>query len=113
MNCYCCGKPLRKNDINGWHHACIKRFFGTTSIPKIEIDDHTLEEIARENTNKGITVPGVQKKLSLHLHSDDNSPRLTLVNYPTGYILKPQVAEFECLPEAEQLVMTSRSHPEQ
>ncbi len=106
MNCYCCGKPLRKNDINGWHHACIKRFFGTTSIPKIEIDDHTLEEIARENTNKGITVPGVQKKLSLHLHSDDNSPRLTLVNYPTGYILKPQVAEFECLPEAEQLVMT-------
>lgn len=106
MNCYCCGKPLRKNDINGWHHACIKRFFGTTSIPKIEIDEHTLEEIARENTNKGITVPGVQKKLSLHLHSADNSPRLTLVNYPTGYILKPQVAEFECLPEAEQLVMT-------
>ena len=106
MNCYCCGKPLRKSNINGWHHACVKRFFGTTSLPEIEIDDRTLEEIARENTNKGITVPGVQKKLSLHLHSDGNSPRLTLVNYPTGYILKPQVAEFECLPEAEQLVMT-------
>ena len=28
------------------------------------------------------------------------------MNYPTGYILKPQVAEFEALPEAEQLVMT-------
>ncbi len=27
------------------------------------------------------------------------------MNYPTGYILKPQVAEFEALPEAEQLVM--------
>lgn len=106
MNCYCCGKPLRKNDINGWHHACVKRFFGTNAIPQIEIDDHTLEEIAKENTNKGITVPGVQKKLSLHLHSDGNTPRLTLVNYPTGYILKPQVTEFECLPEAEQLVMT-------
>lgn len=106
MNCYCCGKPLRKNDINGWHHACVKRFFGTDAIPQIEIDDHTLEEIAKENTNKGITVPGVQKKLSLHLHSDGNTPRLTLVNYPTGYILKPQVTEFECLPEAEQLVMS-------
>ena len=106
MNCYCCGKPLRKTDINGWHHACVKRFFGTNAIPQIEIDDYTLEEIAKENTNKGITVPGVQKKLSLHLHSDDNTPHLTLVNYPTGYILKPQVAEFECLPEAEQLVMT-------
>lgn len=106
MNCCCCGKPLRKNDINGWHKACVKRFFGTNAIPKIEIDDHTLEEIAKENTNKGITVPGVQKKLSFHLHSDGNTPRLTLVNYPAGYILKPQVAEFECLPEAEQLTMT-------
>ena len=106
MNCCCCGKPLRKNDINGWHQACVKRFFGTSVIPQIEIDDHTLEAIAKENTNKGITVPGVQKKLSLHLHSGGNTPRLTLVNYPTGYILKPQVAEFECLPESEQLVMT-------
>lgn len=106
MNCSCCGKPLRKNDINGWHRACVKRFFGTNVMPQIEIDDHTLEEIAIENTNKGITVPGVQKKLSLHLHSDGSTPRLTLVNYPTGYILKPQVAEFECLPESEQLVMT-------
>ena len=105
MNCYCCGKPLRNNGINGWHRACVKRFFGTNTIPQIEIDDHTLEEIAKENTNKGITVPGVQKKLSLHLHSDGNSPRLTVVNYPAGYILKPQVAEFECLPEAEHLVM--------
>ena len=106
MNCCCCGKPLKSHDINGWHQACVKRFFGTNVIPQIEIDEKTLEEIARENTSKGITVPGVQKKLSLHLHSDDNTPRLTLVNYPTGYILKPQVTEFECLPESEQLVMT-------
>jgi len=106
MNCFCCGKPILKNDINGWHQACVKRFFGTNVIPQIEIDDNTIEEIVKENTAKGITVPGVQKKLSLHLHSAGSSPRLTLVNYPTGYILKPQVDEFECLPEAEQLVMT-------
>ena len=106
MNCYCCGKPLKNNDINGWHPACVKRFFCTNTIPEIEIDEKTLEEIAKENTSKGITVPGVQKKLSLHLHSDKNGSRLTLVNYPTGYILKPQVTEFECLPESEQLVMT-------
>ena len=62
--------------------------------------------MATETTNKGFTVPGVQKKLSLHLVSDSNKPRLTLVNYPTGYILKPQVAEFEALPESEQLIMT-------
>lgn len=27
------------------------------------------------------------------------------MNYPTGYILKPQIKEFETLPESEQLIM--------
>lgn len=106
MNCLCCGKPLRTPDETGWHKACIKRFFGTTKLPEIEIDDKALNLLATETTNKGFTVPGVQKKLSLHLVSDSRKPRLTLVNYPTGYILKPQVAEFEALPESEQLIMT-------
>lgn len=106
MNCLCCGKPLRTPDETGWHKACIKRFFSTTKLPEIEIDDKTLNLLATETTNKGFTVPGVQKKLSLHLVSDSRKPRLTLVNYPTGYILKPQVAEFEALPESEQLIMT-------
>lgn len=106
MNCFCCGKPLKTENENGWHKACIKRFFGTVDIPEIEIDEKTLESLAAQSTSKGLTVPGVQKKLSLHLSTDNHNPRLTLVNYPTGYILKPQVREFECLPEAEQLVMT-------
>ncbi len=105
MNCFCCGKPLKTENDNGWHKACIKRFFGTVDIPEIEIDEKTLESLAAQSTSKGLTVPGVQKKLSLHLSTDNHNPRLTLVNYPTGYILKPQVREFECLPEAEQLVM--------
>lgn len=106
MNCLCCGKPLRtENTQSGWHKSCIKRFFGTTELPEIAIDEKTLEILATESTSRGYTVPGVQKKLSLHLFSEENKPRLTLVNYPTGYILKPQVAEFEALPEAEHLVM--------
>lgn len=106
MNCLCCGKPLRTADESGWHKACIKNFFGTSTLPEIEIDENTLNVLAAETTNKGFTVPGVQKKLSLHLLSDNRKPRLTFVNYPTGYILKPQVAEFEALPESEQLIMT-------
>ena len=98
MNCLCCGKPLHTPDETDWHKACIKRFFGTTKLPEIEIDDKTLNLLATETTNKGFTVPGVQKKLSLHLVSDSCNP--------TGYILKPQVAEFEALPESEQLIMT-------
>lgn len=106
MNCLCCGKPIRIPNETNWHKACIKRFFGTKQLPEIDISDKTLALLAIETTNKGITVPGVQKKLSLHLASDANKPRLTIVNYPAGYILKPQVKEFETLPESEQLVMS-------
>ena len=105
MKCFCCGKQLKNGETDGWHKTCIKKFFGTNKLPEIEIDNQTLEMLAAETIHKGYTVPGVQKKLSLHLFSETNKPRLTLVNYPTGYILKPQVPEFEALPEAEQLVM--------
>lgn len=105
MNCLCCGKPLQEGEVKGWHKKCIKRFFGTSVLPEIKLDKETLEQITKENTENGYTVTGVQKKLSLHLLSQEEQPRLTLVNYPNGYILKPQVPEFEALPEAEQLVM--------
>ena len=105
MNCLCCGKLLASNNTSGWHNACVKRFFGTAEMPEIDINEKTLEFLATESTNKGYTVPGVQKKLSLHLFPREGKYRLTIVDYPTGYILKPQVKEFESLPEAEQLVM--------
>ncbi len=107
MNCLCCGKPLTKDNGLHWHESCIKRFFGTNEIPEIEINKETLELLAKENVAKGLTVPGVQKKISLNLSSSSTTaPKLTLVNYPTGYILKPQVKEFEHLPESEQLIMS-------
>jgi serine/threonine-protein kinase HipA len=105
MTCLCCGKRMRTENGTGWHKSCIRKFFGTTTIPRIELDDSILDMLATESTSKGYTVPGVQKKLSLHLMTEDDTPRLTLVNHPTGYILKPQVETFESLPEAEHLVM--------
>lgn len=104
MNCLCCGKPLNMSAVGQWHKKCIKDFFGTKEIPDIDISDQTLKQLAIDSTSKGFTVPGVQKKLSLHLTQDDH-PRLTLVNYPTGYILKPQTEEYPALPEMEYLVM--------
>lgn len=106
MKCLCCGKDIDKNGENDWHKSCIKRFFGVAGLPEIEIDDVTLKKLADETVNSGFTVPGVQKKLSLHLISEKKSPKLTLVNFPTGYILKPQVTQYENLPEAEHLVMS-------
>ena len=106
MNCLCCGNPLSENYQSYWHNRCIKKFFGTSVLPDIKIDDDTLKRLASETSSRGFTVPGVQKKLSLHLFEADDTPRLTLVNYPTGYILKPQVKEYEALPESEHLVMS-------
>lgn len=109
MKCLCCGKEFTpKASIeeleSGWHKKCVKAFFGSSKLPLLDISEETLKRLADESTNKGFTVPGVQKKLSLHL-TEGTSPRLTLVNYPTGYILKPQTEEYETLPEAEYLVM--------
>ena len=106
MNCLCCGNLLSENYQSHWHNRCIKKFFGTSVLPDIKIDDDTLKRLASETSSRGFTVPGVQKKLSLHLFEADDTPRLTLVNYPTGYILKPQVKEYEALPESEHLVMS-------
>ena len=83
---------------------CDAKFFGLKNLPHIDISRDAMEEMARESISMGLTVPGVQKKLSLHL-SDEESGRLTLVGYPAGYILKPQTENFEQLPEAEDLVM--------
>ncbi|MBQ3417874.1 MAG: HipA domain-containing protein [Ruminococcus sp.] len=110
MNCLCCGKPItdkatEQEKNTQWHNRCIKKFFGTKAQPDIEVSQEMLEWLAIESSNKGLTVPGVQKKMSLHLDSSGDRPRLTLVNYPTGYILKPNTPDYPCLPEAEYLVM--------
>lgn len=104
MNCFCCGKPLRSVSVSGWHPSCIRRFFGTKVLPELELNDEVLSLLAEKNVSRGFTVPGVQKKLSLHL-SQEKEIRLTLVDYPSGFILKPQVEEFRALPESEYLVM--------
>ncbi len=109
MNCLCCSKPIdasasEEELSTGWHRTCVRRFFGTRKLPEIDITEDKLLELAKESVNQGLTVPGVQKKISLHLTAGVN-PRLTLVNYPTGFILKPPTVEYENLPECEYLAM--------
>ena len=103
--CLCCGKPLKDGGISGWHKECVKNFFSSETVPEIDLGEETLEQFALISVNKGVTVTGVQKKLPLGLSGRGGSTRLTLVGYPSGYILKPQSKEFECLPESEWLGM--------
>ena len=110
MRCVCCGKTFTEKNAKeeircGWHRSCVRRFFGTDALPKIRLTEENLRELALDSVQKGFTVPGVQKKLSLHLEKE-GSPRLTLIGYPAGYILKPQTEEYRCVPEAEHVVMT-------
>lgn len=110
MKCLCCGKTIKDTASDDekssrWHNKCVRSFFGTAKMPILDLSEKKLEELANTTVNKGLTVPGVQKKLSLHL-SDDVETRLTIVDYPTGYILKPQTAEYSELPEHEHLAMS-------
>ena len=109
IRCLCCNKIIQNpNEYElkaSWHKKCIKSFFGIAQLPELDCSEEDLEVLASDTVNKGLTVPGVQKKLSLHLDTDDNVSRLTVVDYPTGYILKPQSSEYDYLPEAEYLTM--------
>ncbi|MHB1452704.1 MAG: HipA domain-containing protein [Saccharofermentanales bacterium] len=109
MKCLYCGKLINdtlsdEEKENCWHFKCIKSFFGTSTMPALDVTEKQLVELANTMVNQGLTVPGVQKKLSLHL-SGDTDARLTIVDYPTGFILKPQTEEYGSLPEFEDLAM--------
>ena len=87
MKCLCCGMKLSNyastdEKIWGWHKKCVKKFFFVDEMPVLDISKEQLEKLANTAVNEGITVPGVQKKLSLHLSCDINA-RLTIVDYPT------------------------------
>lgn len=108
MKCLFCGREISGKDpeelTTQWHKHCIKKFFGTMQMPELDISDEALKQLADESVNHGFTVPGVQKKLSIHLSKAEIN-RLTLVGYSAGYILKPRSDEFQALPEAEDLCM--------
>lgn len=101
--CLCCGKEIEEGL---WHKRCIKSFFGTSSLPEININDEELKSLAITQLSNKTTVAGVQKKLSLHLDlNSKRRPRLTIIGFPTGYILKPQSSTYKQLPEFEHTAM--------
>lgn len=108
MRCLCCGGLIDEGSAEElkmrWHRRCVKSFFGTGELPKLDVGKRWIERLAAINVDEGMTVPGVQKKISLHL-SKEADARLTLVDYPAGYIMKPQTEEYASLPEFEWLAM--------
>ena len=103
--CLKCLEPLDSSTTVQWHQGCSQKMFGTKTPPELEINEDILESLAYEAVRKGVNVTGVQKKLSLNLDNTERNSRLTLVDYPTGYILKVASLEYEQLPEFESLAM--------
>lgn len=101
--CLCCGKQI--ND-GFWHKSCAKHFFGTTTLPDININKEDIKKLAISQLQHKSAIAGVQEKLSLHLDlNTKRRPRLTIIGYPSGYILKPQSSKYKQLPEFEHTAM--------
>ena len=102
--CLCCGKPIDSNSL--WHSNCLKKFFGVDYLPEINVSEEDLSKLAIAQIQNKKSVAGVQEKLSLHLDLDiKKRPRLTIIGYPSGYILKPQSSKYKQLPEFEHTAM--------
>lgn len=94
-----------------YHAACAKRLFGSNEPPSLELSNDRLEELALRIINRRLTIPGVQKKLSLSLNRSTDAaskgpPRLALVGALGGtHILKPPSETYPEMPEVENLTM--------
>ena len=105
INCLYCYDALAENEQD-FHRTCAKKMFGTVTPPVIGFDLNQLEELAAQIVVKSVAVTGVQPKLSLHLEQHKNEvSRLTIVGLHGDYILKPPSAEYQELPENEDLTM--------
>ncbi len=87
------------------HQACIKKFFGTKTMPILDYTTDQLDRLAMQIIQDQTSLTGVQPKLSLHLNEHEGCKRLTIVGLWGGYICKPQTTQYEMMPEVEDLTM--------
>ncbi len=92
--------------LSGFHQKCSKKFFGSTTPPKLDFTQDQILEFAINVVKSQRTVTGVQPKLSLDMsHESDVPARFTIVGLWGAYILKPQTETYANLPENEDLTM--------
>jgi len=101
-NCLFCYQPVETGE---YHTTCSKKFFGTANVPFLELDQEKLNQMAQVTVNERLALTGVQPKISLSLNGEKGNKRLTLVGLWGDYILKPQSANFEAMPQVEDLTM--------
>lgn len=103
-NCLYCYRPLLHGEKD-MHANCIKKFFGTTTLPVLDYTTEHLEQLAMQIIQEQTSLTGVQPKLSLHLKDHKSDKRLTIVGLRGAYICKPQASQYGMMPEVEDLTM--------
>ena len=106
-NCLYCYKPLTNNEQD-FHPSCSNKIFGQPTPPALPYSEADLDTLAREVIQSKTAITGVQAKLSLHITGNKIGgieKRFTIVGLWGGYILKPQTAIYQHLPEVEDLTM--------
>ena len=103
-NCLYCYRPLLHGEKD-MHTSCIKKFFGTTTLPVLDYTTDQLEQLAMQIIQEQTSLTGIQPKLSLHLKDYKSDKRLTIVGLWGAYICKPQASQYEMMPEVEDLTM--------
>lgn len=89
------------------HAACCRRLYGSVQAPTLFVALADLETLALETVNRRLSVPGVQRKLSLScLNEEGGRQRLTIVAALGGsHILKPPTPEYPGMPQLEHWTM--------
>ncbi|MDB5025681.1 MAG: type toxin-antitoxin system HipA family toxin [Mucilaginibacter sp.] len=101
-NCWFCYQDA---GTSSYHEKCSRRFFGTTKVPELELNNKLLKTLAEQTINERIAVTGVQPKLSVTLEKTKEQNRLTIVGLWGEYLLKPQHPNFPEMPQSEDLTM--------
>ncbi len=101
-NCWFCYKDAADEN---YHSACAKKFFGTSEVPVLTLNEELLDALAKQTVNQRIALTGVQPKLSVTLKNQKGKNRLTIVGLWGEYILKPQHHQYAMMPETEDITM--------
>jgi len=83
-----------------YHPRCARQLFGTSRVPRIEIDQASLSMFGIEMGGR-VSLSGVQRKLGLGMDGGALHVRADAQRF----ILKPQIQEFEQVPENEHLTL--------
>lgn len=91
-----------------FHKSCSIKFFGKPVPPVLGYSQNEMLKLAEKIVKSQRTVTGVQPKLSLtseKMTGNSATEKFTIVGLWGEYILKPQTALYQHLPEIEDLTM--------